>query len=131
MRDTISNAVAELVETIAPGGTPAVAGLVRVYDHEPAPGQIAKPTSATVAWAATDPNFWTLLLRVYQTTDVDARVAARNLEAVSQALDVLLEPYWGPAEWSAENDRELGALIATCRIEVGREDGKLRTGGGL
>ena len=131
MRDTVSNTIAELAALLAPSGTPAVAGVTQVYDHEPAAGQMAKPTAVTLAWAATDPAFWTLSLRVYQTTDVDAALAARTLEAVSQALDDLLEPHWGPAEWTAENDRDLGALVATCRIEVGREDGKLRTGGGL
>lgn len=130
-RDTITNAVSELVGDVAPGGVSAVAGITKVYDHEPAPGAMAKPTAVTVSWGGTDPLSFTLLVRVYQTTDVDAAGAARNLEAVAQALDILLEPHWGPVEWTAENDRELGALIATCRVEVGREDGKFRaTGGG-
>ena len=130
-RDTITNAVLELAGVLAPAGSPAVSGVTQVYDHEPAPGQMAKPTSVTVAWSGTEPDFWTLNVRVYQTTDIDAAAAARNLEAVSQAIDILLEPHWGPAEWTAELDPELGALVATCRVLVGREDGKLRIGGGL
>jgi hypothetical protein len=115
---------------IAPGGAPAVSGVVAVYDYEPAPGQMAKPTAVTVSWAGKDPAIFTLLLRVYQATDIDAQQAARNLERISDDLDGLLEAYWGPVEWTAENDRDLGALVATCRIEVGREDGELRLAGG-
>lgn len=130
-RDTISNAVAELYATIAPSGVPAVSGITKVYPFDPAPGQMAKPTAVTVDDDGLSDLHYVLVVRVYQSTDVDAQKAAETLRSIYQQLDVLLTTHWGPVEWVREDDREIGALIATCRLEVGREDGLLRTGGGL
>jgi hypothetical protein len=129
-RETITAAIAELYATIAPGDVSAVAGVTKVYPFEPAPGQMAKPVAVTIDDGGLTDLHYHLIIRVYQSTDIDASQAATGHRAVYQALDVLLTSYWGPVEWVKEHDAEIGALIATCRLEVGREDGLLRLGGG-
>src|SRR5690348_1420771 len=130
-RDTLEATISELVDVIAPGGVSVVTGVTQVYPFEPALVQMAKPTAITVDDGGMTDIAYVINVRVYQSTDVDGKAAAENMRAVYQQLDELLTPYWGPTEWVKEFDRDIGALVATCRIEVGREDGLLRLGGGL
>lgn len=125
-RETITAAIAELYATIAPAGVAAVPGVTAVYPFEPAPGQMAKPTSVTIDDGGLNTHAYVIVIRVYQTTDVDAQQAAENHRAVYQALDVMLTTRWGPVEWIKDNDHALGALVATCRLDVAREDDFLR-----
>lgn len=128
-RDTLTATVAELANVIAPGGVPAITGVAKVYPYEPKSGAMAKPTAITIDDGGMTDTDFVIVVRVYQTTDVDARRATETLRSVYQALDDLLTPYWGPTEWTRQDDPELAALIAECRLEVGREDGHLRTRG--
>lgn len=129
-RTSLEATIAELYEVLAPDGVPAVSGVARVYDHEPAPGQMVGPVAVTIDDGGLTDVSYIVVVRVYHTTDVDAAKATATLRRLYQEIDDLLTTHWGPTEWVRENDREIGALIASCRLEVGREDGKLRLGGG-
>jgi hypothetical protein len=129
-RSSLEATIAELYAFLAPEGVPAVTGVSRVYDHEPALGKMVKPVAVTIDDAGLTDLAYVIVVRIYHSTDVDAAKATATLRRLYQELDDLLTTHWGPTEWIREDDREIGALIASCRIEVGREDGKLRIGGG-
>ena len=128
-RATIGGAKAELFTLLAPSGVPAVSGITAAYPFEPGKGQMQKPVALTVATTGLTATAYLFAVRIYAATDVDAKVAQDNLDTILQATDVLLEPYWGPGDWSVAAVEDLDAIVAECQVAVGREDGRLRPGG--
>lgn len=128
-RATTAAAKAELFALLAPAGVPAVDGITVAYPFEPARGQMQKPVALTVATSGLSATAYVFAVRVYITTEVDAQQAQDNLDVIVQAVDVLLEPYWAPGDWSIGPTEDSDAFVAECQVAVGREDGRLRTGG--
>lgn len=121
-RTTLANAKAELFGLLQSGGTPTVAGVTKVFDHEPASGQALKPVSITLFTAGATPTEWLITVRVYVSADVDVRKAQADLDLLMAAIEARLTSGYGPSQWDIEYADDLKMLVATWLLEVGRED---------
>jgi hypothetical protein len=119
-RNSLAASKAELYALLSGANLPA--GVVAAYDHEPLPGQMAKPVALTVSTAGMDPDFYLLAVRIYQTAEVDAQTAQANLDTLILVVEHKLTDGFGMAPWSVAYHPELDALVATCVLPVGRED---------
>lgn len=118
-----AGARAALYALLAPNNVPAVAGITRVYDHEPKPGDLAKPVSLTIFNAGMTPAFYVLEMRLYVSTESNAAAAQRTLDTLIMSVDALMTATFGPSNWTTAWDLDLGALVATCTLDqIGRED---------
>lgn len=119
-RTSLAAAKAELHALITTGGLPA--GVTVSYAHEPAPGHLQKPAAITIFTAGMSPTDYLIALRIYVTTDVDAVKAQDDLDTLIMLVDARMTSGFGPSNWDVEWFADLGALVATCVFEVGRED---------
>lgn len=99
----------------------AVTGVTTAYDHEPTTH--GKPVALTVSSAGIAPTDYLIAVRIYVTTETPVEEAQATMDAVVEAADNALPSWAGPSNWSIEWDQEEGQLVATCILEVGREDG--------
>lgn len=116
-RNTLEGAFDELFALV--DGT--VTGL-RSLDHEPRPGDKIRVASVTVSFAGMDADFWHLALRIYVDLGVNARQAQSDLMTLTVAVDRLMAAGFGPSVWTVGVHEDLDALVATCVLEVGRQD---------
>lgn len=104
-------------------GTSRVSGVTKVYAYEPANHQSLKPVVVTISPAGMTPYDWTIALRVYQTTDVDPAAAQSNIISMTTAIDSLLfSTVYGPSNWTFDLNNDLGVIVATAILEVGRTE---------
>lgn len=124
-RDSLGAAKAELLALLAPAGVPAIAGVTCVYGFEPYSGQAQGPVAITISTAGMTPTEYLIVVRVYQTVDVDAEAAQAAMDLLIAAVDTLVGSTgrFGPSSWTVEYDRELNKLVAANILEAGREDG--------
>lgn len=129
-RDTLANAKAELfqllgtTDTYAPVTALSNAGVVKVYDHEPRPGDALKGCFVTVEWAGMDPLYWRFAVRVYMSADVSAKKASSTILNVSAQVDGLVDNGgFGASDWTGPQWAEdLNAFVATHSVVCGRSD---------
>lgn len=114
---------AALYALLAPNNIPAVSGVTRVLDHEPGPGDLAKPVTLTIFNAGMTPAFYVLEMRLYVSTEASASRAQRDLDRLMLEVDELMTATFGPSNWSVVWEPESGFLVATCTLDqIGRED---------
>lgn len=129
-RDTLANAKTELfgllgtATTYVPVSSLVTAGVVKVYDHEPRPGDALKGCFVTVEWAGMTPEYWLFAVRVYVSGDVNAKSASDYTLAAAVAVDALVNNGgFGGSEWSGPVWAEdLNAFVATNTVMCGRSD---------
>lgn len=129
-RDTLANAKAELfgllgtADTYEPVASLSSAGVVKVYDHEPRPGDALKGCFVTVEWGGMSPEYWAFTVRVYMSADVSAKKASSTVLNVSARVDGLVDNGgFGPSDWTGPQwVEELNAFIATHTVVCGRAD---------
>lgn len=124
-RTSITATKTEIAALLAPAGVPATSGVTAVYAYEPAGGQMQGPTTISVFTAGMTPTEWMVAVRIYQTVDIDAADAQATMDTILPATDRLLGSTgrYGPSQWEVEMDPVIGKLVATCVLQVGREDG--------
>lgn len=99
----------------------SVSGVTTAYDHEPVAHD--KPVALTVSSAGIAPTDYLIAVRIYVTTEIPVEDAQDKMDSVLEAADNALPSWAGPSQWSIEWDQEQGQLVATCVLEIGREDG--------
>ena len=136
-RETAAAALAELFDTLAPGGELAVDGITMALDHDPGAARIAElaePVLLTVSDAGISPSSWVFALRIVFDAEVDAAAAQLAARDIVTEVDSLLAAHWGPGEWEITHSDNLPApfarpaWVAQTHIEVHRADGRYRPG---
>ena len=137
-RDTAAEAIAELFDTLAPGGQVAVDGITMALDYDPGPGRIAElaePVLLTVADAGLTATHWVFAVRIVFDAEVDAAAAQLAARDIVTEVDGLLAVHWGSVDWEILHSDDLPAAyarpawVAKCLIDVRRQDGRFRPTG--
>lgn len=107
--------------TGAPAAT--LTAVQRVYDHEPMPGDIAKPVSITLLLRGVEPDFFQFDVRVYA-SDGTQQITQARLDNALQQIDQRLSTtaQFGPSNWAVDWMDDIAAWMATCQLQVPRED---------
>lgn len=125
-RTSITATKAELFALLATGsdGTPqsGLSPLERIFDHEPYPQDGAKPYWLTIATAGQTPTDWVIAMRIYGDGTVGAKEVQDNIDALTSAVMAKLTGPYGDSMWEIDWVDEIGCFVATCLLEVGRED---------
>lgn len=119
-RNSIAAAKAELFGLLSGANLPT--GVAAAYDYEPLPGQMAKPVAITVFTVGMTSDFYVYELRIYQTAEIDARVAQNNLDDLVMLVDSKITSGFGPSDWRIGLDTEIAAFVAVNTLMAGRED---------
>jgi hypothetical protein len=119
-RNSLANAKAELYGLVSGANLPA--GVAAAYQYEPIGGHMQKPVAVTLFTSGMTPTEYLLTLRIYVTTDVDAKTAQDTMDTLIEMIDNQMTSGFGPSDWEVVLDQEIAALVATNRLRVGRED---------
>lgn len=125
-RESLTAAKAELFGYLAAAnGTPVASlgtvGVNRGYLHEVVTR--SGYMTFTVSTGPTDPDFWTLYVRVYASLDADVTKCQADLDLVMPVIDGLVPSGYGPSAWTAVELAPDGkALQVTAAYQCGRED---------
>lgn len=124
---TPADARAHLYEALSlgenvPHPSLAAAGVVAVFDVEPAAGDMPRPVAVTVWSNGYTPTEFNFEIRVYLSFMDGVPEAQRSMDAVLPVVDDLLPGNTGPENWTVDFDQDLDALVAVSSVQVGRED---------
>jgi hypothetical protein len=100
--------------------------VTRVFDYEPAAGEMAKPASITIFASGVTPDFWQFAARIYHATDVNAEAAQKNIDIIILAVEAAMKTAGvvniGPSQWEIGFTDGIDALVAQTDVQIGRED---------
>jgi hypothetical protein len=100
--------------------------VTRVFDYEPAAGEMAKPASVTIFATGVTPDFWQFAARIYHTTDTSAEAAQKNIDIIILAVEAAMHTAGivniGPSQWTIGFTDGIDALVAQSDITIVRED---------
>lgn len=134
-RETAAAAIAELFDTLAPGGEIAVDGITMALDHDPGAGRIAElaePVLLTVSDAGVTGSHWIFAVRLVFDAEVDGAAAQLAARDIISEVDTLLAAHWGAGDWEISHSDDLPtpyarpAWVARTLVGVHRRDGRLR-----
>lgn len=122
-RATLTDAKAELVALLQPGGNPPT-GVNEVFDHlPPVPSGLRGPVSLCIYTDGIAPTAWRIAASVFMTSDVDFQQAQADLDTLLPRLDALMTAGFGPSNWAITFPTlDVPFFLATCTFEVGRQD---------
>jgi hypothetical protein len=93
----------------------------RIYNHEPMPGDIAKPISLTILTGQLDPDWFTFSVRIYAADGTQA-ITQTNLDAAIDQFEARMNAEFGPSNWDIQWIEEIAAWVAVSEVKVGRQD---------
>jgi hypothetical protein len=134
-RDTPAGAIADLFDTLAPGGQIAVDGITMALDYDPGAGRIAdlaEPVLLTVSDAGLTATSWLFAVRLVFDAEVDGGAAQLAARDIITEVDLLLAAHWGSVDWEISHSDDLPvayarpAWVATCHVPVRRQDRRFR-----
>lgn len=104
--------------------TSKVTGVTAAFDHEPANYAGLPPVFTTCVVGGMTPESWLFVVRLYISMSADAAQAQRDLGTLMPAVDRAIgaDSHFGPSEWESDVNREIGCVVATNTLQVGRED---------
>ena len=123
---TVRAELMQLLQASSVTNTPVAslvsAGVRKVYNHEPAAGNMEKPVCITVVSGEVTPEDYQFIVRVYIDASQDAQQAEELKDTVIDALDDLLTDDFGPSNYSPDFGEEINSFVITSVLTHGRED---------
>lgn len=114
----------DLYNLLVTGGVPNIAGVTAVYTYEPVYANLARPCALTMFTHSIGPDFYSITLRIYVDTQVDAQAGQDNLDRVLMAVEQKLSASaeFGRSDWVIGFDADTAMFIASSTIQVDRMD---------